>query len=58
MNALGFVLGFTIIFVLMGALAGTVGWFLKKYQAYVNVVTGIIVIIFGLNFMGLSISLC
>lgn len=53
MNALGFVLGFTIIFVLMGALAGTVGWFLKKYQAYVNVVTGIIVIIFGLNFIGL-----
>ena len=29
-NALGFVLGFTLVFVAMGALAGTVGGFLKK----------------------------
>ena len=51
-NALGFVLGFTIVFVLMGALAGTVGSFLRKYQSYVNVITGIIVLLFGLNFIG------
>lgn len=50
-NALGFVLGFTILFVLMGALAGTIGWFLRKYQVIVNLVTGIIVILFGLNFL-------
>ena len=52
-GALGFVLGFTIIFVAMGALAGTVGSFLKKYQTVVNVVSGLIVILFGLNFMGI-----
>ena len=52
-GALGFVLGFTIIFVAMGALAGTVGSFLKKYQTIVNVVSGLIVIFFGLNFMGI-----
>ena len=52
-GALGFVLGFTIIFVAMGALAGTVGSFLKKYQTIVNVVSGLIVILFGLNFMGI-----
>ena len=51
-GALGFVLGFTIVFVAMGALAGTVGSFLKKYQTAVNVVSGLIVIIFGLNFLG------
>ena len=51
-GALGFVLGFTIVFVAMGALAGTVGSFLKKYQTAVNVVSGLIVILFGLNFMG------
>lgn len=52
-NALGFVLGFTIVFVSMGALAGTVGGFLRKYQTVVNIVTGSIVILFGLNFIGL-----
>ena len=51
-GALGFVLGFTLVFVAMGALAGTVGSFLKKYQTAVNVVSGLIVILFGLNFMG------
>ena len=51
-NALGFVLGFTIVFTAMGALAGTLGSFLIKYQTAVNIVTGIIVIFFGLNFLG------
>ena len=50
--ALGFVLGFTVVFVAMGALAGTVGSFLTRYQAAVNVVSGLIVIFFGLNFLG------
>jgi len=52
-NALGFVLGFTMLFILMGALAGTVGYFLRKYQSLVNLVTGIVVILFGLNFTGI-----
>lgn len=51
-NALGFVCGFTILFVAMGALAGTVGSFLKEYQTAVNIVTGLIVIFFGLYFLG------
>lgn len=51
-NAFGFVLGFTVVFVLMGALAGLVGGFLNKYQTAVNIVTGLVVIIFGLNFIG------
>ena len=51
-NALGFILGFTILFTAMGALAGTVGSFLSKYQRAVNIVSGLIVIFFGLNFMG------
>lgn len=52
-NALGFVLGFTVVFVAMGALAGTVGGFLKSHQTAVNVVSGLIVIFFGLHFLGL-----
>lgn len=51
-NAIGFVLGFTVIFIAMGALAGTVGSFLKQYQTTVNIVSGLVVTIFGLNFLG------
>lgn len=51
-NSLGFVMGFTIVFVLMGALAGTLGGFLKEYQTIVNIITGLIVVFFGLSFLG------
>ena len=50
--AMGFVLGFTIVFVALGALAGTVGSFLMRYQTVVNIVSGLVVILFGLNFIG------
>ena len=52
-GALGFVAGFTLVFVTMGALAGTLGSFLVRHQQAVNIVSGLIVIFFGLNFMGL-----
>ena len=51
-NALGFILGFTLVFVLLGALAGSLGTLLQEYSAVVNLVTGLIVIFFGLNFLG------
>ncbi|MEZ4357920.1 MAG: cytochrome c biogenesis CcdA family protein [Eubacteriales bacterium] len=51
LNALGFVIGFTIVFVALGAFAGTLGSFLQKYINIVNIVSGIIIIIFGLNFI-------
>ena len=51
-GALGFVLGFTIVFVALGALAGTVGSFLSRHRTAVDIVTGAIVIFFGLNFLG------
>ena len=51
-GALGFVAGFTVLFVAMGALAGTVGSFLREYQTAVNIISGLIVVVFGLNFLG------
>ena len=51
-NALGFVLGFTLVFVAMGALAGTVGSFFKQHQTAVNLLSGLVVILFGLQFLG------
>ena len=50
--ASGFVLGFTAVFVAMGALAGTVGSFLIRYQTLVNIILGGIVIAFGPNYLG------
>ena len=51
--AVGFVLGFTVLFVAMGGLAGTVGSFLTRYQTAVNLIFGAVVILFGLNFAGI-----
>lgn len=51
-NAVGFVLGFTVIFVLLGALAGTLGSLFRRYQMIVNIVTGAVVVFFGLHFLG------
>ena len=51
-GVLGFVLGFTLVFTAMGALAGTLGSFLTRYQTWVNLVCGAVVILFGLNYMG------
>ena len=52
-NALGFVFGFSVVFVVLGALAGTVGSFLREYQVAVNIFTGLVVVFFGLNFLGI-----
>ncbi len=51
-NALGFVLGFTIVFVAMGAFMGVLGKLVREYQTILNIVTGAVVILFGLNFLG------
>ena len=37
---------------LLRALAGTVGSFLQKYKTVINVIFGLIMVLFGLNFMG------
>lgn len=50
-NALAFVLGFTVIFVLLGAFAGKLGSILIEYSTVVNVVGGGVIILFGLNFL-------
>ena len=52
LGALGFVLGFTAVFMAMGALAGTLGGLLRRYQTVVNIVCGLVVILFGLSFLG------
>ena len=51
-NALGFVAGFSALFMLLGVFASGVGGFLSRYSTAVNLVTGAIVIVFGLHYTG------
>ena len=51
-NSLGFVLGFTLVFMALGAFAGTLGRLLLSHATVLNIVTGAIVIGFGLFFLG------
>ena len=51
-NAAAFVLGFTAVFSSMGAFAGSVGALLREYRTALDLVSGAVVVLLGLNFMG------
>ncbi len=51
-GTMGFVLGFTVIFVLMGMTATTLGHLLKDYREYLERVGGVLLVIFGLFYAG------
>jgi len=53
LNTLGFILGFTLVFVAMGATASGIGFLLASHKLLVQRVSGIIIIIFGLHYMGI-----
>ncbi|WP_196793518.1 cytochrome c biogenesis CcdA family protein [Bartonella tamiae] len=50
--ALAFALGFTTVFVALGASASTIGRFIGYYRDWLAMAAGFIIIIFGLNFLG------
>jgi cytochrome c-type biogenesis protein len=52
-NAACFVAGFAVVFSIMGAFAGALGGLLRHHRTAINVVSGAIVVILGLNFLGL-----
>ncbi len=52
-NSLLFILGFTIVFVLLGATATAIGTSLNRYQNIIRWVGGVLVIILGVHFTGL-----
>lgn len=51
LNAIAFVTGFTFVFCILGVFAGTIGSLLREYQIVVNIICGIVVILFGLNYL-------
>lgn len=51
--ALAFVLGFSTVFIALGAGASTIGAFLRAWQNEIAIVAGLVIIVMGLNFLGL-----
>ena len=51
MNSIGFVLGFTIVFLIFSIFASSVGFLLSNYIKYIKIFFGILIILFGLNYM-------
>lgn len=50
--SLAFVMGFSTVFVGLGAGASTVGSFLRVWQNEIAIVAGLVIIVMGLNFLG------
>jgi cytochrome c-type biogenesis protein len=53
-SALIFVLGFSTVFVALGASASFVGSLIRAWSAQLSIVAGIVIILMGLHFLGLT----
>ncbi|MBI3700060.1 MAG: cytochrome c biogenesis protein CcdA [Afipia sp.] len=53
-SALFFVLGFSTVFVALGASASYIGSFIRAWSAQLSIVAGIVIIVMGLHFLGLT----
>jgi cytochrome c-type biogenesis protein len=53
MSAVVFVLGFTTVFVALGAGASTIGQVLLSYRTELGTLAGVIIVLFGLHFLGI-----
>lgn len=52
MTSFAFVLGFTTVFVALGAGASSIGAFLRQWQQEIAIAAGLVIIVMGLNFLG------
>jgi cytochrome c-type biogenesis protein len=52
-HALAFVLGFTIVFILLGASVGLIGYFFRDQIGTLTRIAGVVLIVFGLQFAGI-----
>lgn len=57
-RTLGFVIGFTIIFMIMGTSASFIGKIFIRNKNLFSKISGLLIIFFGLNMMGISTYHC
>jgi cytochrome c-type biogenesis protein len=54
LSAVLFVLGFSTVFVLLGASASLIGTLIRAWSAQLSILAGIVIIVMGLHFLGLT----
>ena len=52
LNSISFILGFSVVFITLGALSTEVGQFLARYKSSLAQVAGVVIILFGLHLTG------
>jgi cytochrome c-type biogenesis protein len=53
LNSIGFILGFSVVFIALGAISTEVGQLMGRYKSLLARVAGVVVILFGLHLTGL-----
>src|SRR6478736_8553482 len=53
LNSIAFILGFSIVFIALGAISTQVGQLLARYKSVLAQVAGVVIILFGLHLTGL-----
>ena len=53
LNSVGFVLGFTTVFLILSIFASQLGVILSSNIRYIKIFFGVVIILFGLNYMGI-----
>ncbi len=53
LNSAAFILGFSIVFITLGALSTEVGQFLAQYKSLLARIAGVVIILFGLHLTGI-----
>ena len=53
LNSLAFILGFSVVFITLGAISTEVGQLLARYKSTLAQVAGVVIILFGLHLTGL-----
>jgi cytochrome c-type biogenesis protein len=54
LSALMFVLGFSTVFIALGASASMIGGLIRAWSAQLSILAGVVIIIMGLHFLGLT----
>ena len=53
LNSIGFILGFSVVFIALGAISTQVGQLMARYKSVLAQVAGVVIILFGLHLTGI-----
>src|ERR1700745_1819783 len=52
-NSVGFILGFSVVFITLGAISTEIGQVAARYKHSLSIIAGVVIIIFGLHLTGI-----